>query len=161
MAAKIEDDACSTPAQLARAKNLRANTVEFIQKAEDIRDERIAHAQSNDVGEYNIILAGLKEIKTTMTECNKAESKRAHSDLEYAYWKALESRAKGKFDPKNSGTEQTNGNGMNSLQNFKEVTKALLGMYPTGHTIHQWLKEESIKWEALAEVLFDVACFFF
>ena len=72
----------------------------------------------------------------------------------------MESRAKGKFDPKNSGTEQTNGNGMNSLQNFKEVTKALLGMYPTGHTIHQWLKEESIKWEALVEALFDVACFF-
>ena len=70
----------------------------------------------------------------------------------------MESRAKGKFDPKNSGMEQTNGNGMNSLENFKEVTKAMLGMYPSEHELHQWLREGSHKWEALAERLFYVAC---
>jgi len=48
---------------------------------------------------------------------------------------------------------------MNSLENFKEVTKAMLGMYPSEHKLHQWLREESHKWEALAERLFEVACF--
>ena len=75
MAAKIEDDAHSTLAQHASAEKLRAKAIEFTQKAEDGRDERIEHAKSTDIGEYNLILAGPKEIKTTMTECNKSESK--------------------------------------------------------------------------------------
>ena len=50
--------------------------------------------------------------------------------------------------------------GMNSLQNFKEVTRALLGIYPPGNTVYQWVKEESGKWEAPAEALFEGASFF-
>ena len=92
MAAKIEDDADSTPVKLASSEKLRAKAIEFTQKAEDARDEQIDHAQPTDIGECNLILAGLKEIETTMTECNKAESKWARRDLEYAYWKALESQ---------------------------------------------------------------------
>ena len=94
-----------------------------------------------------------------MKECNKPCSKRADNEVNYAWFRTLESRGKGKFDPKNSGTEMTNGNGMNCLQNFKEVTKALVGMYPPGNCIHQWLKRETIKWEELAAALFDVQFF--
>ena len=48
---------------------------------------------------------------------------------------------------------------MNCLENFKEVTKALLGMHPPDHAFRQWLEDKCKKWEALAERLFDIACF--
>ena len=66
-----------------------------------------------------------------MKECNEPGGKQADNKVNYAWFRTLESRGKGEFDPKNSGTEMTNGNGMNCLQNFKEVTKALMGMYPS------------------------------
>ena len=65
-----------------------------------MREERIAHACSTDYEEYNQIVAGLKDLERTMAKCTKIDSERAYSELEFVYWKALESRAKGKFDPK-------------------------------------------------------------
>ena len=69
------------------------------------------------------------------------------------------SRAGRKLDPKNSGKEQTNGKGMNCMQNFTTITNALLGMYPDGHEVHDWLKVQVKSWNALAAAIFEVGCF--
>ena len=70
------------------------------------------------MGVVTHIQADHKELETMMKECNKPGSKQADNEVNYAWFRTLESQGKGKFDPKNSGTEMTNGNGMNCLQNF-------------------------------------------
>ena len=77
------------------------------------------------MGVVTQIQADHKELETTMKECNKLGSKRADNEVNYAWFRTLESRWKGKFEPKNSGAEMTGGSGMNCLQNFKEVEKHL------------------------------------
>ena len=68
-------------------------------------------------------------------------------------------RAGGKLDTKNSGKEHTNGKGMNSMESFKKVTHALLGMYPVDHEVHQWLELHVGNWNALTSAVYDVGCF--
>ena len=63
------------------------------------------------------------------------------------------------MDPKNSGKEQTNGKGMNCMQNFTTITNALLGMYPDGHDFHDLPKVQVKSWNALAAAIFEVGCF--
>ena len=109
-----------------------------------------------EIGEFNLIIEGLREFTVILKTSNKLEGKRPQSDLEYALWKAVESRAGGKLDMKNSGKEQMNGKGMIYLQNFDKVTHALLGMYPQQHEVHQWLVEKMKEWDALAKASFDV-----
>ena len=59
-----------------------------------------------EIGEFNLILEGLREFMVILKASNKLEGKRPQSDLEYALWKAVESRAGGKLvDMKNSGKE--------------------------------------------------------
>jgi len=56
--------------------------------------------------------------------------------------------------------EHTNGKGMISLQNCKKVTEALREMYPDKDSnLGKWLDDETKKWEALGEAIFDVGCF--
>ena len=80
--------------------------------------------------------------------------------MEFAWIKFLETRGKGKFDRKRTGTEMTNGKGMNCLQNFTQVTTAMMAMYEPNSMEHQWLWGKVHKWDALAEALFEVHCFF-
>ena len=93
-----------------------------------------------EIGEYNLILEGLKEFQGVIKARNNLDGKRPHSDLEYALWNTVKSRAGGKLDLKNSRKEQRNGKGINCMQNFTTITNALLGMYPDGHEVHDWLK---------------------
>ena len=58
-----------------------------------------------DFGTYNLIQAGLREFEVILKARPKKESKRAQSDLEFALWKTIESRAGGKLDMRNSGQE--------------------------------------------------------
>ena len=112
-----------------------------------------------EIGDYNLILQGLKEFQDVLKAKNALDGKRPQSSLEFALWKAVESRAGGKLDTKNSGKEQTNGKGMNSMENFEKVTHALLGMYPVDHEVHQWLELHVGNWNALASAIYDVGCF--
>ena len=112
------------------------------------------------MGVLNQILGGLDELKTKVDKGNKVGSNLPRDELGFAAVKTIETRGKGKFDHKRTGTEQSNGNGIDFLQNFKEVPKALLGMYQPDDPTHQWLTKESLKWEELAEALFEVHCFF-
>ena len=51
----------------------------------------------------------------------------------------VETRGKGKFDAKRTGTEMSNGNRMNRLINFEKVTCAMLAAYKEGSKEHDWL----------------------
>ena len=79
--------------------------------------------------------------------------------VSWAFMKAIESRAGGKIDHKRTGTEQTNGKGMTCLQNWNKITAALMGLYPVGSAIHDWLGEMTPRWETLANALYSVQCF--
>jgi hypothetical protein len=80
------------------------------------KDEFRHQAETTELGEYNLILAGLCDFESVLKAKNALDGKRPKSALEYALWKSIESRAGGKLDTKNSGIEQTNGKGMISLQ---------------------------------------------
>ena len=159
-AEKIEQDAEATPVDISYAEELRKSSTESKEELEEVKEKRRVHAKNTDVGIRHQILGGMDELEIKLNEGNKVGSNLANSDVQYDALKGLESRGKGHFDRKRTGTEQTNGNGMNCLQNFKEVTNALLGMYEQEHSVQQWLKEETVKWEGLAASLFDVQCFF-
>ena len=126
---------------------------------ESAKEEFRFQAESTELGEYNLILAGLCEFEGVLKAKNALDGKRPKSALEYALWKSIESRAGGKFDTKNSGIEQTNGKGMVSLQYCVKVTHALLGMYPEGHEDRTWLEEKIPGWEALGKAIYEIGCF--
>ena len=89
----------------------------------------------------------------------KKDSKRPESDLQFVLWKAIETRAGGRLDVKQSGLDQTNCAGLVSLENCARVFQALLCMYPVTTDIHEWLKVEVVKWERLGNALYDVGIF--
>jgi len=148
----MEMDPVRKSALVTTAEKLRTEEEEALK-------EMVHHARDTDLGDYYQLLGGLRELAEALKGVNSTESKRAKSDLEYALWKCVESRAGGKLDPKNSGMEQTNGKGMISLQNCTKVTEALREMYPEDDEIREWLVTETAKWEALAAAIFDVGCF--
>jgi len=123
------------------------------------KDEFTYQAESTELGEYNLILAGLCDFESVLKTKNAVDGKKPKSALEYALWKSIKSRAGGKFDTKNSGIEQTNGKGMISLQYCVKVTHALLGMYPEGHEVGTWLEEQVPRWEALGKAIYEIGCF--
>ena len=97
------------------------------------------------MGSYTLILAGFKEFETFLKTRPKGDSKRPESDLQFVLWKAIETRAGGKLDLKQSGLDQTNSAGLVSLENCAHVFEALLQMYPPTTDIHEWLKVEVVK----------------
>ena len=80
--------------------------------------------------------------------------------MDFAWIKFLETRGRGKFDCKRTGTEMTNGKGMNCLKNFKRVTEGLVSLYQPDTKEHDWLLLRIPKWEALASAIYNVQCFF-
>jgi len=112
-----------------------------------------------EVGDYNLIIRGLNEFQEVLKDGETLEGKRPQSDLEYAFWKCVESRAGGKLDTKNSGNEQTNGKSMSCMQNFSKITDALLGMYLPQHEVHKWLVQQVGPWKDLAAAIYYVGCF--
>ena len=130
---------------------------------EAIIEELRVLATVSKLGDYNLVHAGLKDfedvLKLMPTKKGKKDSKRPESDVQYVLWKTIESRAGGCLDLKMSGLDQTNKAGLTSLKNCRKVFEALLGMYPAEHEIHQWLKQKIVKWEPLANSIFDVGCF--
>jgi len=55
--------------------------------------------------------------------------------------------------------DQTNRAGLTNVQNCRRVFDTLLGMYPPGHDIHEWLAVETVKWGRLGDALFDIGKF--
>ena len=51
------------------------------------------------------------------------------------------------------------GKGMTCLQNWNKITAALMGLYPVGNAIHDWLGEMTPPWETLANAFYSVQCF--
>ena len=66
-------------------------------------------------------------------------------------WKAIEFRAGGRLDPKQSRLEKINSSELKSLKNCRKVCGAMLGMYPCGSVINKLLKAEIKKWEWLGD----------
>ena len=78
------------------------------------------------LGNYNLIFAGTKDFLELLKARPKKNSKRPESDLQFVLWKAIESRAGGRLDMKQSGLDQTNVSGLASLKNARKVFEALL-----------------------------------
>ena len=154
-----------TPALAAVRKRIRQPMTQEgeydVLRAEedDCRGDLVELAANADFGTWNLIHAGLKSLEGLLKARPKTDGKRAESDLEFALWKTLETRVDGKLDPKNSGQDQTNGNGLTSVGNYHKVFDTLIGMYPQGHKIQEWLDPQVVKWKALGKCLYDVGCF--
>ena len=84
-------------------------------------------------------------LESVLDKDNYMSSKLPHHPLTFCTLKAFESQAKGNFDHKGTGREQTNGKRMNCLQSFAEVGKALLVMHEKGIDVNLWLKKEIRK----------------
>ena len=166
-ATKLEDSAKSieakegdlTPDEVSQIGTIRSQVEQLKAQAAAALESRVEHAENSDFGMYNLIRAALEDLQTQLKDATSPSSKRPRSEIEFVFYKACESRAGGQFDPKQSGYEMTNGRGMTCLQNFKEVTRALLGVYSPDHPVYEWLKDRCPKYEALAKALFDVSRF--
>ena len=117
-------------------------------KQKELEKELRGKSESTMLGDYNLLRAGIMEFKAVLDGRVK-DSNRPESDLQFVLWKAIESRAGGRLDPKRSGMDQTNAAAMNSVENCDKVFDALLGMYPLGHEVHEWLR---IKVEKVATI---------
>ena len=88
----------------------------------------------------------------------RKKSKLPKEELEFCRIKLLE-RLRGRFDMKRAGTEMTNGNGINMLENYSVVTDGLMKVFPEGTEIYEWLSEKTPRWQRLGEALLAVHLF--
>ncbi len=133
-----------------------------LKNEEDDHQEELRNlSESSRLGEYNLIVVGLEEFKDALKNLppKNKDSKRPESDLQFVLWRGIETRAGGRLDLKQSGLDQTNCAGLTSVQNCNKVFAALLGMYPQGHEVHDWLSVEVPKWERLGNALYAIGCF--
>ena len=87
------------------------------QEEDQLVEELRELSGQNGIGDYNLILAGLKVFETLLKARPKKETKRPESDLQYVLWKTIESHAGGRLDMKMSGLDQTNRARLVSVQN--------------------------------------------
>ena len=69
------------------------------------KDANRVQTAETEIGDYNLILGGLSEFQEILKTTKSLEGKKPQSDLEYAFWKSVESRAGGKLGTNNSGKE--------------------------------------------------------
>ena len=81
------------------------------EKERELQEELRNKSDSTMLGDYNLIRAGIKELQELIDGTPK-DSKRPDSDLLFVLWKAIESRAGGRLDPKRGGMDQSDANGM-------------------------------------------------
>ena len=84
-------------------------------------------------------------LETVLDEGNYKTSKLPRDPLTFCALEAFKIGSKGKVDHKRTGTEQTNREGMNCLQNFAEIGKALMHDKDEGCDVNLWLKKEIPK----------------
>jgi len=121
----------------------------------DILEERREHALNTDTGPVNLINIGTDHVVEAVKEGMRADSKLPKEGLDFCRIKLLE-RTGGKLDMKRTGTDMTNGNGMNMLQNYSVVTDGLMKVFPEGTDMYDWLAEKTPMWRHLAESLMAV-----
>ena len=119
-----------------------------------ILNQRQAQAKDADVGTLYLIQGGFNDLENRFDKGQ--DSGLPSNGVSWAFMKAIESCAGGKIDHKRTGTEQTIEKGMTCLQNWNKITAALMGLYPVGNAIHDWLGEMTSKWETLANALYSV-----
>ena len=59
------------------------------------KDANRLQSAGTEIGEYNLILGGLNEFVEILKTRKGLDGKRPQSDLEYAFWRSVESRAGG------------------------------------------------------------------
>ena len=153
----MENRSANYTRDLENAEILRAEVLVLEEQVHNILNQRRDQAKDSDVGPLYLILSGLNDLEKGFDKGQ--DSGLPSNGVSWAFMKAIESRAGGKIDHKRTGTEQTNGKGMTCLQNWNKITTALMGLYPVGNAIHDWLGEMTPKWETLANALYSVQCF--
>ena len=84
-----------------------------------LREERRQHALSANTGTVNLIRCGFDHVKEVFEIGTSENSLLPGEEVEYCFIKLLQ-RARGSFDLKQTGTEMTNGNGINMLASRKQ-----------------------------------------
>ena len=136
-------------------------------KSIETREERLKHAQESKYADLNQMMKGLQQFEKLLTKHTKADSKKPRGQASWALVKSIEYDAGGKFVPQNSGFEQTNKHGMNTMENFSKVSNRVANMYaPNPNTksppllqdiaMDAWLRSEFVKYERLAETLSEL-----
>ena len=64
-----------------------------------------------EIRDYNLIVQGLKEFQDVFKFKNVLKGKILQSSLDFAFWKALETRAGGKLDKKTAEKNKQMGRG--------------------------------------------------
>ena len=144
--------------QVERMEAAQDRLSELREEEANIREQRREHALTADTGPVNLINIATDQLEEKVEEGMRKDSKLPREELEFCRIKLLE-RARGKFDMKRAGTEMTNGNGINMLENYSVVTDGLMKVFPEGTEIYEWLAEKTPIWQRLGEALLAVHLF--
>ena len=87
---------------------------QLCKKQKELEEELREKSESAMLGDYYLIRAGIKEFKAVPNGRIK-DSNRPESDLQFVLWKAIESWAGRRLDPKCSGIDQTSAAAMKSV----------------------------------------------
>ena len=115
-------------------------------EAEEIREKQRELSRA-ELGTAQLIACGIDYVEGKFDKNITAGSDLSTNRMKHAWIKFIETRGKGSFDKKWTGTEMTNGKGMNCLQNFNKITKAMISMYDVNTQEHEWLKKRNPDWE--------------
>ena len=162
---KIEESSQQTSPPQRAANTADPSTLR--EQATTLMESPRSHAEESKYGHFNQLIKGLETIILLLSKHMKDDSKKPRGPAGWAFLQSIEFDAGGKFMAQHSGLEQTNGKGMNTLQNFKKVSEKVVSMYApdesstsppslTNMIMYAWLKEEFTKYERVAETLYPI-----
>ena len=112
-----------------------------------ILEERREHALKADTGPVNLISIGTDHVVEAVKEGMRPDSKLPKEGMDFCRIKLFE-RTGAKLDMKRTGTDMTNGNGINMLENHSVVTDGLMNIFTEDTDIYEWLTEKNINMAA-------------
>ena len=137
---------------------IRERLKELREEEANVLEERREHALKTDMGPVNLINIGTDHVVESVNEGMRADSKLPKEKLDFCRIKLYE-RTGAKIDLKRAGTDMTNGNGINMLENYSVVTDGLMKIFPEDTDIYDWLAEKTPIWRDLGERLLAVHLF--
>ena len=111
----------------------------------NIQEKRRQHALTANIRPVNLINIATYQLEGRVEERMRKESKLPKEELGFFFRIKLLERARGEFNMKRTGTEMTNENGINMLEDSSMVTNGLMKMFPEGTNIYEWLSENTPK----------------
>ena len=111
--------------------DLQSEVEEATERIAELYEQCHDHISSSGYGHYCKLQLGLTEFYTGLTKFLSKKSKHPRGKIEFLFNNLIESIGGGKFNAEHGGFELTNGQALDTLENFEEIVRVILSSYAT------------------------------